>query len=136
MLIYADGSALARQAGADPESHAWSRFVDEVGDQLITSPLGLAEARRSAAPLGFAARDALRDLTDRITVVRLSDQALKAAARVSVAAPPDASIHMGIVLSNREVETMATYDLLVARLAAIHDLKVVSPGWAHGWWEG
>jgi uncharacterized protein len=136
MLIYADGSAIARSIGVDPEFEAWSKFAAQAVGRLVTSQLGLAEARRIAAPFGFSAREVIRNTADQVTVLRMSDQAAKLAARVSVAAPADASVHMGIVLSNTDVDTVATYDLLLARLAAIYGLTVAAPGRPDSWWEG
>lgn len=140
MLIYADGGALARAlAGGseDPgEGIAWRAYVEQPGVRLVTSPLGLTELRQVAAPLGPAAREIARRLADEVEVRRFSDQALKAAAMASSAAPPFTAMHVGLASSDPEVDTVATYDLLLARLAVIYGLAVVSPGRADGWWEG
>lgn len=135
MLIYADGGALARAVVDEPESAAWREFAAAVGDRLVTSPLGLTELRGAAAPLGAEAREAARVLADSITVVRFSDQAVKSAAMASAAAPPFTAIHIGIAASHPDVDTVATYDLLLARMAAIYGLTLVSPGRADRWWQ-
>ena len=86
MLTYADGSALSRSVvgapggadGADDpalagEAAAWRAWFDEHADDVVTSPLGITELRRAAAPLGRAARDRARDLAESLTVVRFYD---------------------------------------------------------------
>lgn len=136
MLIYADGGALSRALTADAESIAWMRFVAEAADRLVTSPLGLTELRRIADPLGRRQRELAREIAERITVLRFSDQALRAAAMATSAVAPFTAIHVGIAASHPDVDTVATYDLLLARMAVIHGLEVVAPGRAPGWWEG
>ena len=136
MLIYADGGALSRALTVDAESIAWMRYADEVGERLVTSPLGLTELRRIADPLGRRQREVARELAERITVLRFSDQALRAAAMATSAVAPFTAIHVGIAASHPDVDTVATYDLLLARMAVIHGLEVATPGRAPGWWEG
>ncbi|MCV2395976.1 PIN domain-containing protein [Actinotalea sp. M2MS4P-6] len=136
MLIYADGGALARAFVDSPESDAWRELVRTAGDRLVTSPLGLTELRRVADPLGPRAREAARELAGRTTVLRFSDQAVKSAAMASSAAPPFTAMHIGIAASDPDVDTVATYDLLLARMAVIYGLAVLSPGRPDRWWEG
>ncbi|HMO10812.1 MAG TPA: PIN domain-containing protein [Actinotalea sp.] len=136
MLIYADGGALARAVVDEPESPAWREFAAATAERLVTSPLGLTELRRIADPLGRTTRDAARELADQVQVVRFSDQALKSAAMATSAAPPFTAIHVGIAASHPDVGQVATYDLLLARMAVIYGLAVVTPGRPEGWWEG
>lgn len=134
MLIYADGSALSRSLTGDVESASWLRWADGHMDALVTSPLGLVELRRAADPLGVVARQKARDLADRITVVRFFDQSLKSAAMTTTVLPPFAAIHLGIAAAHPDVEVLATYDAVLARVARIHGLAVVSPGRPDLWW--
>jgi hypothetical protein len=136
MLIYADGSALARLLGGDPESAAWRELVQERGFDLLTSPLGLTELRRIADPLGHDARTLAMDIAQRFRVVRFSDQAIVAATRAAVAAPPFTSFHIGVATTVEGVDSIATYDTLLARMTEIYGLTVVSPGRPFGWWRG
>jgi hypothetical protein len=39
-------------------------------------------------------------------------------------------------VAHPEVDTVATYDVLLARLAVIYGLRVVSPGCQDAWWDG
>ncbi|MDO8105965.1 hypothetical protein Q6348_02010 [Isoptericola sp. b441] len=135
MLIYADGGALARVLDPVAESIAWIRFADEVGERLATSPLGLTELRRIADPRGPRAREVARAVADRVTVLRFSDQALRTAAMATGAVAPFTAIHLGIAAAHPDVDTVATYDVMLARVAVIHGLNVVSPGRPDGWWD-
>ncbi len=136
MLIYADGGALSRAFVDSPESEAWRAFAAAQGERLVTSPLGLTELRRVADPLGHAAREAAHRLAEEVTVLRFSDQAVTEAARASAAAPPFTAMHVGIAAAEHDVSAVATYDLLLARMAAIYGLEVLSPGRAEHWWDG
>ncbi len=135
MLIYADGSALSRWLGTDAESASWSGWADENAERLVTSPLGITELRRAVPPADTAARDKVRDLIDRLEVVRFFDQSLKSAAMASSVLSPFGAIHLGIAVAHPDVEQMATYDAVLARVAVIHGLDVVTPGRADDWWQ-
>lgn len=135
MLTYADGTALSRSLGTSPESDAWLAWSATHAPDLVTSPLGLTELRRTAAGLGAAARAAAHDVADSVTVLRFSDQALRAAVMAGAVVDSFRAIHLGIAASHPDVERMATYDPLLARMAAIYGLDVVSPGLADGWWD-
>lgn len=135
-LIYVDGSALARFVLRLPESAAWQEWADRAVGRLVTTPLGLTELRRAADPLGIEARDAARAVADELTVVRFSDQTLKTAAMASTVLSPFASIHLGTAVAHPDIQAMATYDEVLARVAVIYALDVVAPGRPDGWWEG
>ena len=135
MLIYADGSALSRFLASEPESDEWLHWAEEHADQLVTSPLGLSELRRSADQLDSAARQAAHALAGTITVLRIFDQSLKPAAFATSVLPPFAALHLGIAVAHPGVHTVATYDVALAQVAVLHRLQVVSPGRPDGWWS-
>ncbi|MCU1431326.1 MAG: hypothetical protein JWP95_431 [Actinotalea sp.] len=135
MLIYADGSALSRALTAGQESASWLRWSAENLDRLVTSPLGLTELRRVAAPLGAVARAQAHQVASRIAVVRFFDQSLRSAAMASTVLPPFQAIHLGMAVAHPDVDTVATYDPLLARVVVIYGLTVATPGRADGWWE-
>jgi len=135
MLIYADGAALSRAVVAGPESAAWRALAAEREGDIVTSPLGLTELRRIVDPLGADVRESARELVDRIAIVRFSDQSLKSAAMASAVASPFTAIHVGIAAAHPDVGEVATYDVMLARLAIIHGLGVVSPGRPSRWWD-
>lgn len=135
MLIYADGSALSRCVATGPEAASWLRFADAHADELVTSPLGLTELRRAAALLGPTARSTAHTVASSIPVVRFFDQSLESAAMASSVVPPFTAIHVGVAAAHPDVDRVATYDVLLARVAVIHGLTVVTPGRPDGWWE-
>lgn len=135
MLIYADGSALSRSLVPGPESASWMRWAAQNADSLITSPLGLTELRRAASGLDAVARAKAHEIATTITVIRFSDQSLGSAAMAATVLPPFKAIHLGIAVAHPDVETIATYDPLLARVAVIYGLAVASPGRPDGWWD-
>ena len=135
MLIYADGSALSRSLVTGPESASWMRWADEHADALVTSPLGLTELKRAASGLDAVARAKAHTLASQITVVRFSDQSLESAAMASTVLPSFKAIHLGIAVAHPDVDAIATYDALLARVGIIYGLAIVSPGRPDGWWD-
>lgn len=154
MRIYVDGTALSRYlvddgatagAGSDrveqadhserAEHAAWVEWATAHAAELVTTPLAIDELRRVAAPLGVAARQTARDVADAVEVVRFSDQALETAAMAASVLGAFESLHLGVAVSDPDVRTVATYSPLLATVAAIYGLEVVTPGRAPRWWE-
>jgi predicted nucleic acid-binding protein len=133
--VYADGSALAQYIAGAPYGSQWWAWARDHEAELITTPLGLAELRRSALSGGVEARGVAHDVEDRIEVVRFSDQTLRAATKVSGVLPPFIALHIGAALAHPGVSAVATYEVQLARVAALHGLAIVSPGPAGWWWE-
>ncbi len=133
--VYVDGSALTRYLRGAPSRDAWLAWVAEHEDRLVTTFLGVSELRRVARPRGVEAHGVAHDVTDRVEVVRFSDQSLHAAARVATVLPSFVALHVGAAVAHAQVGTVATYDVQLAQVAALHGLEVVSPGWPAGWWE-
>ena len=136
MLIYADGSALRRFVASDAESPDWLRWAEAHADQIVTSPLGLTELRRTADLIGPDARQIARAVAGSLTIVRIFDQSLKPASMATSVLSPFAALHLGIAVAHPGVHAMATYDTALARVAALHRLEVVAPGRTDGWWSG
>lgn len=135
MLTYADGSALSRSLATGVESASWLRWAAEHEDGLVTSPLGITELRRAADPLGAIARAKVHQIVEHLTVVRFFDQSLKSAAMASTVLPPFMAIHLGIAVAHPDVEQLATYQPLLARVAVIYGLRVIAPGRPDAWWD-
>jgi predicted nucleic acid-binding protein len=133
--VYADGSALSRYLDGAPCRAQWLAWTAQHEDELITTPLGLTELRRIAQPRGVEATVVARDVEERVEVVRFSDQTLRAATKVSGVLPPFTALHLGVALAHPDVGGVATYDLELAQVCALHGLTVVSPGWPAHWWE-
>ena len=49
--------------------------------------------------------------------------------------PPFVALHIGAALAHPDVGSVATYDVQLAQVSALHGLTVVSPGWPSSWWE-
>ena len=133
--VYADGSALSRYLDGAPCRRQWLAWTAEHEAQLITTPLGLTELRRVARPRGVEASGVAHEVEERVEVIRFSDQTLRAATRVSGVLPPFIALHVGAALAHPEVGSVATYDVQLAQVSALHGLTVVSPGWPAHWWE-
>uniref|UniRef100_UPI0028EF050E type II toxin-antitoxin system VapC family toxin n=1 Tax=uncultured Cellulomonas sp. TaxID=189682 RepID=UPI0028EF050E len=133
--VYADGSALSRYLDGAPCRTQWLAWVAEHERELITTPLSLTELRRIARPRGVDASGVAHDVEGRLEVVRFSDQTLRAATKVSGVLPPFLALHLGVALAHPGVGGVATYDVELAQVSALHGLTVVSPGWPAGWWE-
>ena len=133
--VYADGSALAQFVDGSSCHDEWLEWTTDHEAELLTTPLGLTELRRFALPAGVEARGVARDVEQRITVVRFSDQTLRAATKVSGVLPPFTALHIGAALAHSDVVAVATYEIQLARVAALHGLMVVAPGMAPFWWE-
>jgi predicted nucleic acid-binding protein len=133
--VYADGSALSRYLRGAPCRDAWLAWARTHEGRLLTTVLGVSELRRVARPRGVQAHGVAHDVTDRLEVVRFSDQSLHAAATVSNVLPSFVALHVGAAVAHAEVGTVATYDVRLAQVAALHGLDVVSPGWPDRWWE-
>jgi predicted nucleic acid-binding protein len=136
MLIYADGSALSRSVTDDPESPAWREWFAEHADDVVTSPLGLSELRRAAAPLGLEARERAREIAAAVSVVRFFDQALGTASMTASVLPPFKAIHLGVAMAHADVGAVVTYDAELAQVAILHGVRVLAPGRDAEWWAG
>jgi len=133
--VYADGSALSRYLDGAPCRAQWLAWVADHEAELLTTPLGLTELRRVARPRGVEASGVAHDVEARVEVVRFSDQTLRAATKVSGVLPPFIALHIGAALAHPDVASVATYDVQLAQVSALHGLEVVSPGWPARWWE-
>lgn len=135
MLVYVDGSALSRFLVDLPESPQWRDWAAAHEASLVTTPLGLTELRQVADPLDAAARSRAHDVSEHICVVRFSDQTLATAAMARTVLSPFGALHLGAAVAHPDVDAVATYDPLLARVAAIYGLAVLSPGSRDDWWE-
>ena len=133
--VYADGSALSRYLAGAPCRAQWLAWVADHEAELLTTPLGLTELRRVARPRGVEANGVAHDVEERVEVIRFSDQTLRAATKVSGVLPPFIALHIGAALAHPDVGSVATYDVQLAQVSALHGLAVVSPGWPAQWWE-
>ena len=135
MQVYVDGSSLSRYLLDLPGHAQWCAWAAEHESTFVTTPLGLMELRRAAIGLEAPARTRAFEVREEIAVIRFSDQALETAAMALTVLSPFAALHLGVASSDPDISTLATYDKLLARVAVIYGLSVVSPGFGDGWWE-
>ena len=134
-MFYVDGSALSRYLVDLPGAAQWRDWARLHESDVVTTPLGLAELRRVADGLDPAHRALAHDVSERITVVRFSDQTLATAAMARSVLSPFAALHLGAAASHPDITTVVTYDALLARVAVIYGLVVLTPGARDRWWE-
>ncbi|RYV51631.1 hypothetical protein EUA98_07585 [Pengzhenrongella frigida] len=135
MQVYVDGSSLRRYLVDVPGAAEWRAWAATHETSFVTSPLGLMEFHRAADGLDAARRTRAFEVRETIAVRRFSDQAIRTAAMALTVLSPFGALHLGVASSDPEISTLATYDKLLARVAAIYGLTVVSPGSVDGWWE-
>lgn len=146
-MYYADGSALRLSVvGADypflpgedqrPAAHAeaWRAWLEEHVDEVAVTEMGLSAAKSAAIPLGWEARDAVRALGDRLTVLRIPDQAFPVAAMVGGVVPSVDAVHLGVAVADADIDTFLTYERQTAQLARMYGLAVLTPGLPDHWW--
>lgn len=133
--VYADGSALSRYLEGAPCRAEWLAWAARHESELVTTPLALTELRAIAGPRGLDARGVANDVADRLEVMRISDQVLRHAAKVSGVVSAFHALHVGAAVAHPEVHAVATYDMLLAQVCVLFGLDVVSPGWPDRWWE-
>ncbi len=134
MRTYVDGTALCRFAGVGAEPAAWRVWVADRSGRLLTSSLALTQLRQAMGLADTRTRWAALDAAERIEVVGYSDQSLQVAAMAASVLSPFQALQLGIAVAHPDVDSMATYDRQLARVAVIHGLTVISPGRAEEWW--
>jgi len=135
IYVYLDGSALSRYLVDLPESPEWRRWAPAHQGVLVTTPLGLTELRLVANHHDFAARARAHEVSQRVAVLRFSDQAVATAVMARAVLSPFNSLHLGTAVSHPDIGCVATYDALLARVATIYGLSVCTPGRPERWWE-
>lgn len=135
MQVYADGSSLRRFVLDRPGSPEWRDWAAAHEGSLVTSPLGMMELHRAADGLDAESRTRAFEVRERLAVVRFSDQAIATAAMAFTVLAPFGALHLGVASSDPDISAVATYDKLLARVAVIYGLAVISPGLETRWWE-
>jgi hypothetical protein len=131
--VYVDGSALAQCLPGAPFRDTWLEWAQD--RRLVTNQVGITELQGVASSRGAAAREAADELEASIEVLRFTPKALQTASHVSTALSSFVALHIGTAVDEPDVDTVATYQLDLARVAALYRLAVVSPGWPDRWWE-
>ena len=127
--LYIDASAAMKLVVEEPES--WALADALAGDQLISSEICRVELGRVLQRLGLGqgAERLVRDIVERIELLRLDDQILDRASEVG---PNDLrtldAIHLASALAiGRELDAVVTYDRRLAAAAEGAGFAVLSP---------
>lgn len=150
-MFYADGSALrltvdvaegtpavtgTRSSGAShADALAWRSWLAQNEADVVVTEVGLTDLRRAADPLGAEDRELARQLSARLNVLRIFDQALPVATLTENVLGPFAALHLGVAVAGQDLDTLVTYDRDLARLARMYSVQVFTPGRPDGWWE-
>ncbi len=135
MRVYADGSALVRYLPGPQHGEDWLRWAAEHEPELLVTSLSLSELRAAAARQPADVRALAHAVAERLEVVRYFDQALRLASMSTAVLSPFAALHLGVAVSHPEVTAYASYDGRLVQVAAIHGLRIVSPGLPDRWWD-
>ncbi len=72
----------------------------------------------------------------RVPVIRFSDENVNVSTHAASVLKPFAALHLGAAVTHPAIDTIATYDLELARVAELYSLGVVTPGMPEGWHNG
>jgi predicted nucleic acid-binding protein len=127
-VVYLDSSALVKLVIAEPESRALRRYLGREPERASCA-LARVEVLRAVRSHGPAARTRARRLLQRLSLVRLDDALLDAAAALDpeILRSLDA-IHLAAAqVFGDELSAVVTYDARMARAAALLELRVDAP---------
>ena len=136
-VIYVDGSALCRFLPGVRYFDEWNRWVVPVLNELVTTQLGLTELRQAADLYPRESKDRASSVVDmvraKMPLVRFSDHNVNISSHVAAVLKPFAALHLGAAAAHPAIDTIATYDPDLAKVAELYSLAVVSPGLPQGW---
>ena len=129
-MWYADGSALLQYFLPDAE---WLSFAQS--NEVVVSDVSLAQFQAGAAGYSAQQRSAGLEWVAGFEQVRIPDQALGVATMSTSVLSALQAIHLGVVVSLRQLSGLVTYDQTLAAVAHLHRVQVVTPGRVAKWWE-
>ena len=136
-VIYLDGSALVRFLPGVRYYDEWVAWALPRLAELVTTQLGLTELRQAAElyPRETKAQafDIVEQVKARVPSIRFSDANVSVSTHAAAVLKPFAALHIGAAVTHPDVDTVATYDAELARVAVLYQLKVVTPGMPEGW---
>jgi len=139
-VIYADGTALCRFLPGVTYFDEWNRWALVRLGQIATTQLGLTEVRQAAELYPRHERAAAFDIVEKIKthipVIRFSDENVAVSSHAAAVLKPFPALHLGAAVAHSQIDTLATYDAELARVAELYQLTVVSPGMPEGWHNG
>lgn len=139
-VIYVDGSALIRFLPGVSFYEEWNGWAVPRLNELATTQLGLTELRQAAElyPREAKARafEIVERVKARVPIIRFSDENVNVSTHAATVLKPFAALHLGAAVTHPAVDTIATYDMELARVAELYSLAVVTPGMPAGWHNG
>lgn len=139
-MIYVDGTALMRFLPDVRYFAEWTEWaVPRLGD-LATTQLGLTELRQAAELYPRDAKGRVFEIVEqvkaKVPVIRFSDENVNVSTHAATVLKPFAALHLGAAVTHPAIDTIATYDAELARVAELYQLTIVSPGLPQGWQNG
>ena len=139
-VIYVDGTALVRFLPGVRFFDEWNAWAVPRLHELATTQLGLTELRQAAelSPREAKARafEVVEQVKAKVPVIRFSDENVTVSTHAATVLKPFAALHLGAAVTHPAIDTVATYDVELARVAELYKLAVVTPGMPAGWHNG
>lgn len=132
-VAYLDSSALVKLVVQEPESGTLTDFLAE-WPVIAACALARVEVVRAVRAHGSAAIDRALQVLNRVTLLRLDDSLLDAAANLG---PPRLrsldAIHLATALTlGRDLGVLVTYDERMRDAGEHMGLPMAAPGWESG----
>lgn len=139
-MIYVDGTALIRFLPGVRYFDEWNEWAVPRMEALATTQLGLTELRQAAELFPRETKSKAFDVVERVRakmpVIRFSDENVSVSTHASAVLKPFAALHLGAAVAHSAIDTVATYDGDLARVADLYELKIITPGLYPGWHNG
>jgi predicted nucleic acid-binding protein len=136
-VIYVDGSALCRFLPGVRYFEEWNRWVVPLIDEVATTQLGLTELRQAAELYPRESKERAFEVVEivraKVPLIRFSDQNVGVSTHVAAVLKPFAALHLGAAVTHPAIDSIATYDAELARVAELYKLRVLAPGMQEGW---
>ncbi|PKQ27149.1 MAG: hypothetical protein CVT64_01520 [Actinobacteria bacterium HGW-Actinobacteria-4] len=105
--------------------------------EVATTQLGLTELRQAAElyPRESKAQafEVVEVVRATMPLIRFSDENVGVSTHVAAVLKPFAALHLGAAVTHPAIDSIATYDAELARVAELYKLHVVTPGLPDGW---
>jgi hypothetical protein len=126
--VYLDSSALVKLVVREPESAALRRYLHR-RPRRVSCALARVEVVRAVRPQGAAALTRARRLLERVSLLRLDDPLLDAAAQLDGPSLRSLeAIHLAAAQAfGPELESVVTYDVRMTGAASGLGLRVACP---------
>ncbi len=127
-VTYLDSSAIVKLVVREPETPALLRYLRR-RRPVVASALARTEVGRATLSLGPVVEQRVREVLDRLDLVRVNDRVLRdAAALVPVELRSLDAIHLATArLFGPTLAGLVTYDARMAQAARLLGIKVLAP---------